>query len=274
MSSYRGKHLTGPDYSTAPSNLAIGAGCGEIATGPHTSQSTLDSAILNCHIGTKCNWVSRLRRNRHACGACLYSRRNMRMWHSQTRENVQLSRKAGRCFGSCFDRYPRKKTVSTRSDKRAGPNQMVVAFAEFFRWLSLFGLSRRMIRYHTTDFHFIASQQMIKSRRIVAGVLFVGSCLITAGMADDRPCGPDSIQGPLRNLIPQGAFGADFRPACRQHDACYRFCIKPRKQCDRDFLAGMLCACNNSYRPRRCRRKARMMYRMTRLFGRRSYGTP
>lgn len=47
-----------------------------------------------------------------------------------------------------------------------------------------------------------------------------------------RPCGPDSLRGPLRLLIPQGAFGGDFRPACRRHDACYDTPGASRAACD------------------------------------------
>ena len=35
-----------------------------------------------------------------------------------------------------------------------------------------------------------------------------------------RPCGPGNPYGGNR-LIPQGFYGADFRPACAAHDACY-----------------------------------------------------
>ncbi|WP_153555740.1 hypothetical protein [Roseimaritima sediminicola] len=85
--------------------------------------------------------------------------------------------------------------------------------------------------------------------------------------ADDssRPCGPAAMRGPLRYLIPQGAGGADFRPACRRHDACYTIPGASRQQCDRQFLRDMQCACDNSRHPIRCRITARLMYMATRL---------
>jgi|APCry1669188970_1035186.scaffolds.fasta_scaffold19893_2 hypothetical protein len=84
---------------------------------------------------------------------------------------------------------------------------------------------------------------------------------------DARPCGPDSVTGPLRWLIPQGAFGADFRPACRAHDACYDTPFANRSQCDQQFLNGMLQACDHSTHPVLCRRKARLMHRVTSRHG-------
>ena len=88
---------------------------------------------------------------------------------------------------------------------------------------------------------------------------------------DARPCGPDSVTGPLRWLIPQGAFGADFRPACRGHDACYDTPFANRSQCDQQFLNGMLQACDQSTHPVLCRRKARLMHRMTSRHGASSF---
>jgi hypothetical protein len=86
-----------------------------------------------------------------------------------------------------------------------------------------------------------------------------------------RPCGPDSIRGPLRLLIPQGAYGADFRPACRAHDACYDTPGANRAACDAKFLEDMLCACEQSRHPALCRRKARAMYRITAKRGEKSF---
>ena len=80
-----------------------------------------------------------------------------------------------------------------------------------------------------------------------------------------RPCGPSSMQGPLRYLIPQGVAGADFRPACRRHDACYGVPGVDRNQCDKQFLRDMQCACKNSRHPICCRITARLMYAATRV---------
>ena len=78
-----------------------------------------------------------------------------------------------------------------------------------------------------------------------------------------RPCGPDSLRGPLRLLIPQGAFGGDFRPACRRHDACYDTPGASRAACDARFLADMLGSCADARHPVLCRMTARVMHRAT-----------
>lgn len=80
---------------------------------------------------------------------------------------------------------------------------------------------------------------------------------------ESRPCGPDSLKGPLRLLIPQGAFGADFRQACRRHDACYDTPGANRAACDARFLDDMLCSCASSRHPVLCRMTARIMHRAT-----------
>lgn len=86
-----------------------------------------------------------------------------------------------------------------------------------------------------------------------------------------RPCGPDSVRGPLRLLIPQGAFGGDFRSACRAHDACYDTPGANRGACDAKFLADMLSACEQSRHPALCRRAARAMHRVTARNGEESF---
>ena len=78
-----------------------------------------------------------------------------------------------------------------------------------------------------------------------------------------RSCGV----GPMSFLTPQGHRGADFRPACSRHDDCYSSGLFSRKQCDRDFLNGMLCSCQNSKNPAACARRARFMHMNVRLFG-------
>ncbi len=116
--------------------------------------------------------------------------------------------------------------------------------------------------------------RMITFRRRLAGKIsllcFVAiGMLITApdrslGAADlVRPCGPDSLTGPLRKLIPQGVAGADFRPICVRHDACYDTYGANKGECDRRYLDEMKCACRNSRHPLRCRITARIMYAFT-----------
>jgi hypothetical protein len=106
----------------------------------------------------------------------------------------------------------------------------------------------------------------LASALILAGAL---ACIDGAGvLAGDpwlqsRPCGPDSLKGPMRLLIPQGAFGADFRQACRRHDACYDTPGANRAACDARFLDDMLCSCTSSRHPALCRMTARLMHRAT-----------
>ena len=77
---------------------------------------------------------------------------------------------------------------------------------------------------------------------------------------DERPCGPDAICGPLRYLIYQGCAGADFRDACRHHDACYDCIGSDRHACDRRFLEEMLAECPKSKHPAMARLRARWFY--------------
>lgn len=114
---------------------------------------------------------------------------------------------------------------------------------------------------------------MHRSRVRRLGFLLVLTALITgvddaparAGdrWSEARPCGPDSLKGPVRLLIPQAAFGADFRQACRRHDACYDTPGASRAACDTRFLDDMVCSCAGSRHPALCRMTARIMHRAT-----------
>jgi hypothetical protein len=100
--------------------------------------------------------------------------------------------------------------------------------------------------------------------------IFLISLLSGAGLAeeaprrprilDERPCGPDAICGPLRYLLFQGCAGADFRDACRRHDACYDTIGSDRRACDRKFLEEMLAECPKSKHPLRARYRAHFAY--------------
>ena len=117
---------------------------------------------------------------------------------------------------------------------------------------------------------------MVGFRRFIPTLLFVTLLLgvsgahrdaVAADLLASHPCGPDSLKGPLRRLIPQGAFGADFRPACRAHDACYDTPGADKRSCDRNYLRAMECACASSRHPILCRMVARTMYRATSRHG-------
>jgi hypothetical protein len=102
----------------------------------------------------------------------------------------------------------------------------------------------------------------------------LGCWIALSGQAagqDDCPCGPSSRNGSFARLIPQEYHGADFRPACRAHDACYGCAGSDKEACDRQFLADLICACQNSDNPRRCEAWARRMYLATRVAGKRSF---
>ena len=80
-----------------------------------------------------------------------------------------------------------------------------------------------------------------------------------------RPCGPGNSFGGNR-LLPQGGFGADFRPSCATHDACLAS-GRSRRECDREFYNSMNCACESSRHPFLCRVRAFRYYAGVRLFG-------
>lgn len=81
-----------------------------------------------------------------------------------------------------------------------------------------------------------------------------------------RPCGPGNSWTGNR-WLPQGFYGADFRPACANHDACLASGNFSRRECDEQFHQNMLNACANSSNPRACARQAHKYYAAARLFG-------
>ena len=107
------------------------------------------------------------------------------------------------------------------------------------------------------------------TRLLLMSVLALAA-LAPQAYADNYPCGPDGMPLFLKRLVPQGAYGADFRPACRSHDACYGSGAS-RKQCDQQFRSNMHAACNCSRHPILCRMAANHRYRMVRLFGGSAY---
>ena len=82
-----------------------------------------------------------------------------------------------------------------------------------------------------------------------------------------RPCGPDSIKGPLRYLLPQRFIGADFRPACALHDANYGTPYFDKGQADAQFRADTMSACDSSRFKIACRIMAMTMSRLTERYG-------
>ncbi len=108
-----------------------------------------------------------------------------------------------------------------------------------------------------------------RPRLLASAAVLVLLASVDASAADmgPRPCGPDSLTGPLRMLIPQGVGGADFRPACRRHDACYDTPGSNKTQCDRRYRREMLGTCRNSRHPILCRMTANLMYGFTAFGG-------
>ncbi|HET6426290.1 MAG TPA: hypothetical protein VFG20_21540 [Planctomycetaceae bacterium] len=106
----------------------------------------------------------------------------------------------------------------------------------------------------------------------LAKYLLAAICLV-AGMSEMasaqcppwRPCGPGNTWGGNR-LFRQGAGGADFRPACANHDACLASGFS-RRACDQAYYNQMTAACACSDNPGKCMRKARSQYIGVRLFG-------
>ena len=83
----------------------------------------------------------------------------------------------------------------------------------------------------------------------------------------ERPCGPDSLTGPLRFLVPQGFRGANFRGSCITHDACYDKFGVDRQICEAQFKSNLQDACACSKRPIQCRMFARFMANSVNRFG-------
>lgn len=130
---------------------------------------------------------------------------------------------------------------------------------------------------------FDRSLKLVRRWLVVAFALLIVSLVCTDPAAavqpygygwDDRPCAPSWMRGPLKWLIPQQVGGADFRPACRVHDACYGAGLWSRRSCDLAFRDNMMAACACSRHPLACRVTAQTMFLTTRVLGGRSYGAP
>jgi hypothetical protein len=87
--------------------------------------------------------------------------------------------------------------------------------------------------------------------------------------AQERPCG--GSEGFLSKLIPQGWKGADFKPACITHDDCYDTYGAERAACDERLRQSLLASCENSRRPRQCKRVVRLMHKGVRKFGEKGF---
>jgi hypothetical protein len=96
-------------------------------------------------------------------------------------------------------------------------------------------------------------------------------CEKKLSLLERRPCGPDSIRGPLRYLFFQGCSGADFRAACRRHDACYDTIRSCQAECDLEFLNLLLAECDKSKFPARARFLSHLSYWAVSVAGRPSW---
>jgi hypothetical protein len=81
-----------------------------------------------------------------------------------------------------------------------------------------------------------------------------------------RPCGPANSFG-ANWLFYQGAYGADFRTACQNHDDCLMNPWNSRYGCDRAFYEAMAAECANSAHPGLCLWKAQKYYVSVRMLG-------
>ena len=118
---------------------------------------------------------------------------------------------------------------------------------------------------------------------VLFALLFAGPAASAGcGGPGSAPCGPDYVPPILRRiLIPQVGLGADFRPACAQHDRCYTVGYRDRYgrrttrlQCDRQFLGNLDRACDSALLPGLCRLRARGDYLAVRIYGAVSFDTP
>jgi hypothetical protein len=66
----------------------------------------------------------------------------------------------------------------------------------------------------------------------------------------------------FRYLLPQGFMGADFRPACTNHDNNYSTPHYDKRQADQQLHRDALCACENSRFKVGCRLMAHTMFRL------------
>ncbi len=98
-------------------------------------------------------------------------------------------------------------------------------------------------------------------------VFLLGMFVVQSEAQQNRPCGPSSLNGPLKLLIPQGAAGASFKSSCSRHDQCYATPGADKSICDQQFLYDLNCACNGSRNPRRCRRRAMKFYKAVTKWG-------
>ena len=102
---------------------------------------------------------------------------------------------------------------------------------------------------------------MTRPLTTIASICVAALLASSAARADDCPCGSDRMPRFLRCLlVPQEFAGADFRPVCRCHDACYDTLGADKRACDQQYLDNVLNACNCSRRPVMCRIVGRMMH--------------
>ena len=81
-----------------------------------------------------------------------------------------------------------------------------------------------------------------------------------------RPCGPAGSFG-ANWLFYQGAYGADFRAACQNHDDCLMNPWNSRYGCDRALYEAMAAECAHSAHPGMCLWKAQKYYVGVRMLG-------
>lgn len=105
--------------------------------------------------------------------------------------------------------------------------------------------------------------RFLRLSAIVFWICLAGSASVDAGCPPWRPCGAGNTWGGNR-LVRQGFQGADFRPACANHDACLKTCAS-RADCDCQLLNDLNAACDTSSNPRACYRKARQFYAAARI---------
>ena len=118
--------------------------------------------------------------------------------------------------------------------------------------------------------------QLSRVQFVCTSLLVIGVVMVMTSESHAqswRPCGPDTLPPAIKHFVPQGAGGADFRPACQQHDNAYGSgsCCQSRYEVDVEFLNNMLNACACAQNPQLCRQRAWHYYRLVRKHGARQW---
>jgi len=80
---------------------------------------------------------------------------------------------------------------------------------------------------------------------LIPGLLAIESIPAQANHNVVNGCGDDTGLG---RLVPNAPTGADFRPACDNHDRCYGELSQSQEYCDRQFHNELLAECGRTFK--------------------------